>query len=294
MILMNHNQISQDILGNILTKINNKNIDRTDYVIFKNKLIKFLDENVQHTNPRPKYQHLIKNQNKFVLNCASHLNTRKEHSYYVSITSYLSSDVIKWVYSLFDYVRIYFRTLNKYKYTSLELKCTFGYSADAYKKDINRMQLSFKKLKFKNCVDKLIVYVSFPRALDEYCNFLKQLVQIVAINFSNLKQLKIYCLENWWNKLLAQHHNTPFAVYEEIHDSSDYNLARHITKTCAKYLPKLELLHYCSRYHNANYNSTAKIVQYNFNRYHFKVQYDNAKDNIEIGQLIFGTSSPST
>lgn len=287
---MDTTQISQEILDNIITVLNNNKLDYTDYIIFKRKLIKYLNGNIAPTSLRLKYNYLIKNQNEYALNSLVYKRPLKmpRSSCYTSIYLEQSNEVIKLVYSLFDCERIYCAALNKQKYTVLELTCDFSYYIykGAYKKDICRLQLSFKKMKFKSCVTKVTFYVSFPKRLNDYCECLKQFIHIIALNFCNLKQLIIYCPKSNWDKTVAPCYGNQFTVYDEISDNSDYSLMKYINKICAKYLPKLKLLHYCSRYYNANY----KLAQYNFNQYYFKVQYDNNKDNVEIGKILFGSS----
>jgi len=290
---MDTTQINQNILSNLINALAKNELDYTDATIFNKKLITFLSEHIKRTPQRTKYDHLIKNRNEFILDCVPYTDInvyRKRGISYNGICSEKSGDLIKYVCSLF-YSRYIYSNKSKRIYTALTLECEF----ELYKgSNFDRLLSLFKKIRYKTSVKKLTLYLKFKGQLNEHSKCLMQLIRAIALNFNNVEQLKIFSLKNISDKWTAKTFGRAFVPHENVRDNSDYDTMVYIVRTCAKYLSKLKLLHYCSRYNHVFLGTnTRKYVTYfnlkykQFNQNYFKVQYDNTLYNIEMSKILF-------
>jgi len=310
-------QINQNILNVLINALTKNKLNYADSIIFKNKLITFFNENINITplhikcdnliknyninninniNIMPIYikcHHLIKNYNIFMLNCVPYeeINNAyiKRNAIYNEIYLEQSCKIIKFVYSLFDSEYIYSKK-SKRIYTELTLELEFKLYKES---NFNQLLSSFNKIGFKNSVKKLTFYLKFPEMSRYHSKCMIQLIRAIALNFHNIEQLKIFSLKQLGDKLIARNYDVEFIVYENIYENSDYDAMEYMVRMCAKYLPKLKLLHYCSKYCHGFIGTTMrKFVSYfnlkekQFNRNYFKVQYDNTQNNIEMSKIL--------
>jgi len=115
------------------------------------------------------------------------------------------------------------------------------------------------------------------------------------MHFQNIEILKIFNLCNTvqisggkfpMDKFhLEEHTYGPyFMSHVTDYDNSDHNIIKYIAQTCARNLPKLKLLHYCSKYRST------KPMRHNLEKYNFKINYFNTKDCNNLKYLIIGNN----
>ena len=289
---MDNAALNQNIFNLIMNSIKNKEIDYTDGVILKNKinisiseLTKFINENVKTVTLRLKYNHLINNNSHFERNCIPYKDARKikRDAWYLTVCKHRATITQFFVYSIFYYVncRLH-QNLHAKKYTTLAWGSELKIYSHSMIKLIDKLQLLIRKIKFKNNVKKFILYFYSYEDIDNYCTLLKQFINIIARNFCNIEQLTIINICGFRDVQQRR-----CASYEKTDIDSDYYAMQYIIKVCAAYLLKLKSLYYCTKYYNPSGAVTYKF----FDRYNFKVQYENTQDNTKIQQFAFGCAT---
>jgi len=148
-------QISQSMINSLIETLNKNSLDYTDSIILKKRLIALLDAYVQSTQVRFKYHHLIKNQNSYILGYVESTRIKKRKIYArINLENSLKDNTFvnvliqKKQHIYQDQgVQIYEQPYN-IKYTALTLGCIWK----SNEKYIDYLQLSLKKIKFKDNV----------------------------------------------------------------------------------------------------------------------------------------------